>query len=173
MRYALEFAKEAHAGQVRKFSGEPYFKHVYRVHKCVAEETDNPDLWDASALHDIIEDCHITRAELALVFNETVASIVYELTNQYTKVNFPWMKRHDRKQQELKRIAKISYSAKLIKLADRIDNLIDVKLNDPTYADFWVLGKAREFYYVRESRDLLGVLRGVNPTLEKMLESLV
>jgi (p)ppGpp synthase/HD superfamily hydrolase len=173
MRYALEFAKEAHDGQVRKFSGEPYFKHVYRVDKCVTEETDNPDIWDASALHDIIEDCHITRPELAVYFNETVASIVYELTNQYTKQTHPELKRSQRKHLELDRISRISYSAKLIKLADRIDNLIDLKLNDPKYIDAWLEGKARDYYYIKESRDLLEVLRGVNPKLEKVLESLV
>ena len=167
------FAKKCHEGQVRKITGEPYYRHTYRVYKCVSEETNNPDLLSAALIYDTIEDCGITVLELEADFNGVVAEIVYELTNVYTKEDFPWLRRAERKRKEIERIADISYSAKLIKLSDRIDNLIDFKLHDPEYKKLWLEGRGNEFYYIRESRELLEVLRGVNPRLEKLYEDLV
>lgn len=159
---AIKFAKKSHEGQKRKFSGEPFYNHVYRVHETVKTYTDNEDLHAASILHDVVEDCNIQAEQLEYEFNLVVAAIVTDLTNVYTKKNYPNLSRKERKLQELIRIGKISWSAKLIKLADRIDNVEDFKRNDEDCE-----------YYLKETRQLLEVLKGVNYTLEDRLRQLV
>lgn len=159
---AIKFAKNAHLGQKRKFSGEDYYQHVYRVYETLTKYTDNIDILCAALLHDVIEDCNIQTEQLEVEFNLVVAAIVDELTNVYAKKNYPNLARKERKIQEAIRIGKISWSAKLIKICDRIDNILDFKRS----------GQDCE-YYLEESRELLKVLRGVNPALETILEGLV
>lgn len=156
------FAEKAHEGQKRKLTGEPFFNHVCRVATLVEKFTRNPDIISAAYLHDTVEDCNIQTTSLEVDFNLVVASIVDELTNVYTKEAYPDLGRKERKKQEHKRIAKISYSAKLIKLCDRIDNLWDFKKNEPEYG--------KDFYYIKESRELLEALKGTNKHLETILE---
>ena len=55
---AWDFAKAAHAGQVRKFTGLPYFdNHVQKVNGTVKLYTTDEDLLIAALLHDVPEDC--------------------------------------------------------------------------------------------------------------------
>ncbi len=159
---AIQFAKKAHEGQTRKFSGEPFYNHVDRVLRTVMAHTDNQDLQCGAILHDVIEDCNIQSEQLEYEFNLVVAAIVTELTNIYTKKAYPNLARKERKLQEMIRIGKISSSSKLIKLADRIDNVEDFKRS----------GQDCE-YYLKETRQLLEVLTGVDYILEDRLRHLV
>lgn len=121
-----EFAKEKHLGQVRKYNGEPYFNHVDRV-ASIVRGLGSPDrMVDAAFLHDVMEDCGIVYAQLKGNFGKDVANLVLELTNVYTKENYPKLNRAKRHELEIRRQANISKEAKIIKLADRWDNLRDM-----------------------------------------------
>lgn len=78
---AAAFARQAHEGQTRKFTGAPYYTHVERVAALVASRTDRPELIAAAYLHDTIEDCSVTYETLAQHFGHAVANIVHSLTN--------------------------------------------------------------------------------------------
>ena len=76
---AANFAAEHHAGQFRK-SGEPYVVHLYNVAYILATMRVGPKTIAAGFLHDSIEDCGITRDELAEQFDGEVADIVEAVT---------------------------------------------------------------------------------------------
>lgn len=157
---ALKFADQAHAGQRRKFSGQPYICHPIRVAARVAAVPGATDeMVVAAFLHDVVEDCGVGLDEIGKEFGPVVKQLVSEVTNP------PDQPGHNRRAREAYRFAKlatVSNEAKVIKLADRIDNLSD-------------LPKGTRFYpvYLEESRQLLEVLRGVNADLETVLQELV
>lgn len=76
---AYEFAKDKHSGQYRK-SGEPYLVHLMHVGYILAQLSMSPVTIAAGLLHDVIEDCGVTEAELKKEFNEDIATIVTAVT---------------------------------------------------------------------------------------------
>ncbi len=78
---AAAFARKAHQGQTRKYSGIPYVTHPEAVAHLVAERTDKPELIAAAYLHDTMEDCGVSCGEIAGLFGAEVAEIVSSLTN--------------------------------------------------------------------------------------------
>ncbi len=112
---AIEFAQDAHAGQVRKFSGKAYIKHPYSVYKRVKKfgVTDKNTLI-ASILHDVIEDTKVTYKETSDKFGKEVADIVDWLSIKGGKASY------------IKKMMKNApQEAIIIKTFDRIDNLND------------------------------------------------
>jgi GTP pyrophosphokinase len=75
---ALDFAEQAHAGQLRK-SGDPYILHPCNVARILAEEMDirNPEILAAALLHDTVEDVKdITLEVIGERFGKNVEAIV-------------------------------------------------------------------------------------------------
>jgi len=110
---AIEFATKKHEGQLNQ--GNPYLPHVICVFDLVKEyEPNNFDLQIAALLHDTIEDTYTSPRELEDNFNETVASLVIELTDA------PSIKKAMGKANYLlQKLETISDEALTIKLADR------------------------------------------------------
>ena len=72
---AYEFAETAHNGHTRR-SGHPYISHPLAAAIVCAElQLDVPAL-QAALLHDVMEDCGVTRSELVDVFGVDVAKLV-------------------------------------------------------------------------------------------------
>lgn len=162
---AINFASAAHKDQVRKGTGEPYIIHPVRVFLIIQESGFmgyQLETQIAALLHDVIEDTTYSKVDIHAHFGNDVADLVQELTNVYEKSAYPDLNRKERKRLEFERIAGISQRAKLIKLADRIDNLTERGLNG---------GFMRK--YLKESRDLLEVLRGTDEFLEERLDKLI
>lgn len=123
---AAEFAAARHAGQT--YGGDkPYTFHLRMV-------ADNALKWGtlylpygapleavviAAWLHDVIEDCGVTREEVAELFGEDVAEIVWCVTNE------PGKNRKERHLATYPKIRNGSHStlAVFVKLMDRISNL--------------------------------------------------
>lgn len=122
IREAALFASLAHTGQTRKFTGEPYFNHVAAVADMVSWRTQDAELIAAAYLHDTIEDCGVTHAELSRKFSPRVADLVQSLTND---------------EQALESMGKVAYmsnklrhltaDALLIKLCDMLHNRSNTK----------------------------------------------
>jgi len=92
----------------------------------------------AAFLHDVVEDTSVTFEEIRSLFGDEVARIVAGLTNEYTKQAYPKLTRKERKKLENQKIAQLTTDIKIIKLADRIDNLGDMTLDDnflPVYLE--------------------------------------
>ena len=112
---AYEVAESAHAGQMRD-EGTPYIIHPLRVAVSLADELEiySPNLICGALMHDVIEDTSVTREEIAEMFGEQIAEIVWLLT-KFEDVSLPAY------------LAAIEAAAQtgapMVKLCDRLDNL--------------------------------------------------
>src|SRR5659263_643495 len=79
IRKAYRFADEAHLGQLRN-SGEPYITHPIAVAQQCAEWKLDAQALMAALIHDAIEDCGVTKANLIERFSAPVAELVDGLT---------------------------------------------------------------------------------------------
>ncbi len=119
VRRAYRFADEAHLGQLRN-SGEPYITHPIAVAAISAPnwKLDAQALM-AALLHDVIEDCGVTKPELIERFGAPVAELVDGLT-KLDKLEF-----HTREENQAESFRKMLLAMArdvrviLIKLADR------------------------------------------------------
>lgn len=75
---ALAFATEAHAGQVRKFTGEDFISHPVAVAAMVEGE----DAKAVALLHDVLEDTKVTSEEL---YKEDFPTIVIKAVEDLTR----------------------------------------------------------------------------------------
>lgn len=130
---AVAFMQDAHRSidQRRKDNVRLYEVHPLDV---VARLQDagvtDEDVLIAGLFHDIVEDVYPKNPfySLALIqdlFGPVVAGYVEELTDRYTKENYPGLNRKTRKQLERERYATFSGGAKQVKLADIASNLSD------------------------------------------------
>ena len=158
---AVAFACEQHRGQKRtEADGEvDYVVHPLRVAEHVRRLAgcDDVELLCAAVLHDTIEDSGTRYDELAKSFGDRVARIVAELTNDS---RLPKEERHE---DMIRRLATASPEAKLIKLADRYDNLSAISAANPE--------KRKRIR--QETPRLLQSLRGTNPKLEAAVVELL
>lgn len=152
---AIAFAKMAHTGQVRKYTGDPYYVHPDSVASIVMRSPDHgrdPDVVAAAFLHDVLEDTEATYAELMMWFNHRTAEYVREVTDVSRKIDG---NRAARKKIDRDHVAKASPQGKTIKLADLIDNTRSIVRHDPDFAKV----------YLKEKRLTLGVLKEGCPVL--------
>jgi len=136
------FARQAHGDQLRKFADEPYINHLVRVMETCKQYSSDIAILSAALLHDVLEDTTVTRAEIKTfllpLLNEKKAihtlKLVEELTDIYTKQQYPEWNRRKRKSKEAERLSKTSSEAQTIKYADIIDNSLDIKDAETDFA---------------------------------------
>lgn len=154
VKRAFVYQKAAHGavGQVRKYTGEPYWYHPARVAELVATAGLGQNAIAAALLHDVVEDTEITIEQIKEEFGNVVADYVYRLTD----VSKP----HDgnratRKRIDREHVAKGCADVHSVKVADLIDNSISIIKHDPEFAKV----------YLQEKRLLLDVLVKANDGL--------
>lgn len=137
------YADAAHGSQRRKYSPDRYIVHPIRVMETCSAFTQDPAILSAALLHDVLEDTKFTRQQLQdflmTIMDEGNASrtlrFVIELTDIYTKENYPHYNRRKRKRKEADRIEKTSAESQTIKYADIIDNVPEITEHDPDFAN--------------------------------------
>ena len=122
VRQAYRFADEAHLGQLRN-NGQPYITHPIAVAtQCAQWRLDAPALM-AALLHDVLEDCGVTKPELIERFGAPVA----ELVDGLTKLDRLHFNTREESQAESFRKMLLAMARDvrviLIKLADRSHNM--------------------------------------------------
>ena len=126
IKRAYHFAEEKHAG-VNRGSGEPYINHVLRAARSVAEWGAESDVIMAALLHDVVEDCDVTLADIEKQFGSNVADIVDAVTalsdKDFDSNNGTLTKAQMDLLSDAKLQSKMNSKALLVKIADRIDNL--------------------------------------------------
>lgn len=155
---ALRFAAERHRNQRRKDSERtPYINHPIAVAETlwnVGEVRDAVTL-AAALLHDTIEDTGTKPEEIRDRFGEAVLLLVLEVTDDKS------LPKAKRKELQIQTAPHKSRSARQIKLADKINNVIDITHTPP--AD-WSQDRLRE--YLDWTERVINGLRGPNPRLE-------
>lgn len=140
------FADKAHGDQKRKYTSERYIVHPVRVMQICREYTNELPLLAAALLHDVLEDTPTTRNEIKeylitlMDLHQATYSLklVIELTDVYTKENYPNWNRRKRKTEEAIRIEKTSADSQTVKYADIIDNCIEIINYDTDFANLFL-----------------------------------
>lgn len=128
---AFAMARKAHEGQSRKYTGEPYIVHPVSVARRIAKVFPDVSSVCAALLHDVIEDCAVTREQIAATaLGFDIAALVADLTNVSVLSDG---NRATRKALDRKHIAAAQPRAMLIKLADRLDNATSIFKHDPKF----------------------------------------
>ena len=158
---ADKFAKNAHAGQVRKYTNVPYVMHPRSVAFLVSLVPDHTtEMIAAALLHDVVEDTPITLDEIEAEFGKEVRDLVYWLTDQSKPEDG---NRKARKAIDRDHIAKAPAQAQTIKVADLIDNSSSIVQYDPDFARV----------YMREKEALLDVLVNADPSLLRIARTII
>lgn len=155
----LEFVKEQHGDQKRKYTFEPYWTHVYEVAEIVSAH--EPKGIEIAFGHDLLEDTACTYDQLHQFLSRNgysadeatfISDGVEELTDVYTHESHKDKNRKTRKRLEAERLGKISPLAQSVKYADLIHNMSSIVKEDKNFA--------RTF--MREKRDILNLMRAGN-----------
>ncbi len=149
---AYAFARQAHEGQVRKYTGDPYILHPISVASIVSKVPHTKEMIAAAFLHDVVEDTDTTLDDIRKCFGDQVAMLVESLTNLSRPEDG---NRTERKRIDREHLAKASPQAMTIKLADLINNAQSISIHDPKFARS----------YLAEMRLLLDVLTAGNESL--------
>ena len=151
---AREFATIAHQriDHQRKYSKQPYHVHLEAVAELVASVSDDEEMIAAAWLHDTVEDTPATLDDIEEHFGESVAQLVEELSDISKPSDG---NRAQRKAIDRMHSARASARAKTVKLADLIDNCMDIVRHDERFARI----------YLVEMGALLEVLTEGDPTL--------
>lgn len=127
-----------HKGQVRKYTGEPYFTHCEAVAERVQDfyrfmlNMEAPEEVVAAALlHDVVEDTDATFEELIEIAGEEVTRYVYFLTKPPAYAG----NRSVRKSIYNSKLALAPMPVKVIKFCDMYHNHASIMEHEP---DFWV-----------------------------------
>ena len=161
---AMRFAREVHAGQVRKYTGNPYSDHLAEV--CgIAMSAGwhnakiHPDKLMATCwLHDCMEDQGVTPFQLRAIDmpEDVIAGVM--LLSDLEEGN-----RAERKAASRARLAKAPSWVQTIKVADLISNTSSIVQHDPKFAAL----------YLEEKRLLLDVLDKADPRLMQVARNQV
>lgn len=122
IREAFRFADQAHLGQFRN-SGAPYITHPIAVAEILASWHMDAETIEAGLMHDVLEDCSISKIEMSEKFGVKVA----ELVDGVSKLDKLKFSSNEEAQAESfhKMLLAMSRDVRviLIKLADRLHNM--------------------------------------------------
>lgn len=113
-------ACKAHDGQ-RRFSGEPYFIHVYETAKKLAEIGMDAPTVAAGFLHDSVEDGLVSEEDMMRDFGEEVLFLVRGVT-KLGKLRYQGLERHAESLRKLFIATAQDVRVLIIRLADRLHN---------------------------------------------------
>ena len=121
---ARAFAAEKHNGQEGKRPHEPYIQHIHNVVELLGRHGGSHAVVAAAYLHDCLEKTDTTIAELIREFGEEVTELVYWLTD-------PEDSEPEKELLSAWLLGRAPIGAKLIKLADIIDNGRAIRSHQP------------------------------------------
>ncbi|MFW9823049.1 MAG: HD domain-containing protein [Candidatus Thorarchaeota archaeon] len=158
---AITFAFEKYGTLTRKSMDIPYVVHPIRIttilHANGFNEFDHEELMIAALFHDLIEDTDLDLNEIEIQFGKRIGDIVIELTK-------PEGAKGRNKDKWLENFVIKSKEAKIIKLADRIDNLMDI-------GDIWDTEKQKS--YADQAKIILKSCGEANKQLASKLKEMI
>lgn len=160
VKLAFDWAAVWHQGQKRKYPNAdvPYMSHVAGVAAILSRHGFAEEVVAAGALHDVLEDCGVTHAELAAKFGVRVADLVRHVSEEDKSLSW-----EERKKRYLEHFAKKPWEAQAITLADKIDNFQSIVVCARTFGDPWPMFKRGKAAQVERFRALYDVARTLPP----------
>lgn len=136
---AADFAARKHRDQRRKDShASPYINHTTAVALLLADigGVRDAEILAAAILHDTLEDTDTTPEELENTFGPRVRKLVEEVSDDKN------LAKAERKRLQIEQAGGLSPGAVLIKLGDKISNVLDVTHSPPNQ---WSIERRREY----------------------------
>ena len=166
----LNFATEKHKGQKRD-DGNDYIIHPIRVAKLVDEfkgkySTNRKVLLAAAFLHDTLEDTNTSYKEIADKFGDVVASLVLELTTAKYACSYI-----GKSQYLAEKMQHMTSYALTIKLADRLDNIMDLKGCRPEKKTKMINDTVYILNYLEKNRKLTKSQIAISNAIKDKIES--
>lgn len=155
---AVQFAVRKHDGQYRKGEGRiPFVTHPIAVAKTLIAHGVRCDVTAVAAiLHDVVEDTDATLDDVEMRFGKDVACVVAEVTDD------PGLETSaERKQAQIEKAPNWTHRAKLVKIGDKICNMIDLIHNPPGW------GRKAVIRYVENSAAIIRAMGPVHKDLEE------
>ena len=118
---ALAFARERHAGQIRKGDGRPFIVHPLAVARILRRYRVSEPIVAAGFLHDVLEDTATMPEELRSLFGSRVAGLVAEVTEPNKRHSWEY-----RKRAYLRHLRHASRGALAISCADKLHNTLSL-----------------------------------------------
>lgn len=167
LRKIAAFADRAHGDQKRKYAEERYIEHPLRVMRICKSYGYPLPVLAAAILHDVLEDTSVSPKQIHEFLSSVMdqpntlhtLDLVIELTDVYTKHQYPKFNRRKRKSMEADRMKVISEEAQTIKYADIIDNAKEMAQHDPDFA----------LVFLRECRMLIQKMDKGNANLREVV----
>ncbi len=159
IREALNFIGLKHGIQLRKDEKTPYVIHPIRVYFILKEANFSEQLHQtlliSALLHDVLEDTDTSLVELEEKFGKKITEIVKQLTKPRNMSKDSWLWSFEN----------FSEEAKIIKMADRIDNLKDMGADS--------LSQKWKKSYAKQAEIVLKVCGKANELLARKLKETI
>jgi guanosine-3',5'-bis(diphosphate) 3'-pyrophosphohydrolase len=136
---AMDFAAHKHRDQRRKDEeASPYINHPISVSLLLADigGIADAEVLSSAILHDTLEDTDTTPEELEAAFGMRIRKLVEEVTDDKR------LPKARRKELQIDHASQLSPDAVLIKLGDKISNVLDITHSPPAN---WNLQRRREY----------------------------
>ncbi len=139
-----KYAFDKHDGQLRK-TGAAYIEHPLNTAIILTSVYADTDTICAGLLHDVIEDCDVSRLEVEEEFGPDIASLVYGVT-KISKINF-----------STENEALIEYYKKIIVGMSEDVRVIIIKLADRLHnmRTLWALSEEKQKAIAKETLEIL------------------
>jgi (p)ppGpp synthase/HD superfamily hydrolase len=116
---ALETARGAHAGQLRRGSdGRPFIDHPVAVAELLAKHRYGDEVLGAALLHDVVEKSEIEIGEVRERFGDVTGDLVEAMTEDESIPSY-----EERKEEHRRRVAGADPAALVIFAADKLTNV--------------------------------------------------
>ncbi len=153
---AIRFAIEAHSGQVRKLSKNPYILHPLEAMTICATITTEEDVLCAAVLHDVVEDGNRSLDEISDKFGTRVAELVSTETENKRRelpASITWRLRKEETLEMLKNAQ--DFGVKIMWIGDKLSNVRSfydayLKQGDAFWNMFNQKDKKEQAWYYRE-----------------------
>src|SRR3989344_270332 len=122
---AFIFAKNAHDGHTR-YSGEPYFIHLFETAKSLAELGMGGTTIAAGLMHDTIEDVGVSEDVIEKEFGPEILFLIQGVT-KLGKLKYQGAKRHTESLRKLFVAISQDIRVLIIKLTERLHNMKTLK----------------------------------------------
>ena len=123
LKKAVEFAKDAHDGDFRKGTKDPYIVHPFEVCCIASEVTGDVDVLITALLHDVVEDTGHSIEEITALFGERVAKFVSDESEDKMD-NLPkslsWL---IRKEKFIEHLENAPTESQTVCMSDKVSNL--------------------------------------------------
>ena len=155
---ATRWASLLHADQARKGTRIAYISHLLAVASLVLEDGGTEEEAIAGVLHDAIEDCHVSEAEIRARYGGPVAEIVVACSEKRP----PGADWQTRKRDSLAHLEdpNLSTGALRVPSADKLHNarsiLSDLREHGPSIWDRFNAGASAQAWYYGEMARVLG-----------------